>query len=128
MFPQLAKYTGFSLLLLRLIVSLVFVTSGINHLNDTKARAASLGLSENFTRFLGIAEVFGALGVAFGFLLQLAAAGLTLIMFGAIQRKIVVWHTGFWGEKNSGWHYELMFVTMIFVIICSGGGSLLIWK
>ena len=128
MFPQLAKYIDLSLLLLRLLVSLVFVTSGVNHLKDTKARAASLGLTENFTRFLGVAEVLGALGVLFGVLAQLAAAGLILIMFGAIQRKIVVWHTGFWGEKNSGWHYELMLVAMNLVIICSGGGSLLLWK
>ena len=87
MFPQLAKYIDLSLLLLRLLVSLVFVTSGVNHLKDTKARAASLRLTENFTRFLGVAEVLGALGVLFGVLAQLAAAGLILIMFGAIQRK-----------------------------------------
>jgi putative oxidoreductase len=54
----------------------------------------------NFTRFLGVAEVLGALGVAFGGLVLLAAAGLILIMFGAMQRKIFAWHTGFWGEKN----------------------------
>jgi putative oxidoreductase len=128
MFPQLAKYTDLSLLLLRLLVFLVFATSGVSHLDNTKARAASLGLSEYFTRFLGVAEVLGALGVAFGFLVQPAAAGLIFIMFGAIQRKIFVWHTGFWGEKNSGWHYELMLVAMNLVIICSGGGRLVLWK
>jgi len=128
MFPQLAQYTDLSLLLLRLLVSLVFVTSGINHLKNPKARAASLGLTENFTRFLGVAEVLGALGVVFGILVHFAAAGLILIMFGAIQRKLFVWHSGFWGEKNSGWHYELMLVAMNLVIFCSGGGSFLLWK
>jgi putative oxidoreductase len=81
MFPQLAKYTDLSLLLLRLLVSLVFVTSGVSHLKNARARGASLGLAVNFTRFLGVAEVLGALGVAFGVLVQLAAAALILIMF-----------------------------------------------
>jgi DoxX-like family len=66
MFPQLAKFTDLSLLLLRLLVGLVFGTSGFNHLKHSKARAVSLGLSDNFTRFLGVAEVLGALGVVFG--------------------------------------------------------------
>jgi putative oxidoreductase len=52
----------------------------------------------------------------------LAACGLILIMLGAIQKKIFVWHTGFWGEKSYGWHYDLMFVVMNLVIMFSGGG------
>jgi putative oxidoreductase len=128
MFPQLAKFTDLSLLLLRLLVGLVFATSGFNHLKYSKARAVSLGLSETFTRFLGVAEILGALAVVFGVLVQPAAAGLILILLGAIQKKIFVWHTGFWGEKNSGWHYDLTFVLICLVTICSGGGRLVFWK
>jgi putative oxidoreductase len=43
-------------------------------------------------------------GVAFGVFTQLAATGLILVMLGAIQKKIFVWQTGFWGEKTYGWH------------------------
>ena len=44
-------------------------------------------------------------------------------MFGAIQKKIFVWHTGFWGKNGSdGWHYDLMLVVMNPVIIATGGG------
>jgi hypothetical protein len=35
-----------------------------------------------------------------GVLAQLAAAGLILIMLGAIQRKMFIWHTGFWGSSG----------------------------
>ena len=70
----------------------------------------------------------GGLGVAFGVLTQLAAMGLILIMLGAIQKKIFVWHTGFWGEKASGWHYDLMLVLMNVVIICTNGGKYVLWK
>ncbi len=122
MFPQLAKFTDLGLLLLRLMVALVFADSGFNHLKDPEARGKSIGMGKGFTIFLGIAEVSGALGVAFGVLTQLAAAGLILLMLGAIQKKIFVWHTGFWGGKTYGWHYELMIVIMNLVILFTNGG------
>ena len=122
MFPQLARFTDLSLLLLRLMVGLVFVTSGYSHLKDPETRAKSIGMSKPFTVFLGVAEVAGGLGVAFGVLTQPAAFGLILIMLGAIEKKIFAWHTGFWGEKASGWHYDLMFVLMNLVIAATDGG------
>jgi len=128
MFPQLSRFTDASLLLLRLMVGLVFVTSGYSHLKDPETRAKSIEMSKGFTIFLGIAEVAGGLGVAAGVLTQLAAFGLILIMLGAIQKKIFAWHTGFWGEKSSGWHYDLMFVLMNLVIACTNGGAYVLWK
>ena len=128
MFPQLSQFTDLSLLLLRLMVAAVFLTSGLSHVKDPKGRAKSIGQSPAFTVFLGTAEIMGGLGVAFGVLTQLAAIGLILLMLGAIQKKIFVWHTGFWGENSSGWHYDLMLVLMNLVIICTGGGKYVLWK
>ena len=128
MFPQLARFTDLGLLLLRLMVGLVFVTSGYSHLKDPTARAKIIEMSKGFTIFLGIAEVAGGLGVAFGVLTQLAAFGLIFIMFGAIQKKIFDWHTGFWGEKASGWHYDLMFVLMNLVIAFTNGGAYVLMR
>jgi putative oxidoreductase len=128
MFPQLAQYTDLSLLLLRLMIAAVFVTSGWHHVVDPKGRARSIGLSPGFTMFIGAAELAGGLGVAFGVLTQLAAIGLILIMLGAIHRKIFIWHTGFWGEKASGWHYDLMLVLMNLVVACTNGGKHVVWK
>ncbi len=123
MFPQLARLTDLGLLLMRIMVGLVFVTSGYSHLKNPAARAKSIGMSRPFTIFLGVAEVAGGLGVAFGVLTQLAAIGLILVMLGAIQKKIFVWHTGFWGDKTSGWHYDLLFVVMNLVIAFTNGGN-----
>ena len=122
MFPQLARFSDLGFLLLRLMVGVVFITSGWNHLKNPEARSKDIGMSKGFTIFLGAAEVAGSLGVGFGVLTQLAALGLILIMLGAIQKKIFVWHTGFWGEKTYGWHYDLMFVVMSLVILFTGGG------
>ena len=116
------EFTDAALLLLRLMVAAVFGTSGWSHLKDPAGRAQSIGMSKNFTAFLGAAEAAGALGVAFGVLTQLAALGLILIMLGAIQKKIAVWHTGFWGKGSQGWHYDLMLVLMNLVVIATGGG------
>ncbi len=123
MFPQLARFTDLGLLLMRLMVGLVFVTSGYSHLKDPAARAKSIEMSKGFTIFLGIAEVSGGLGVASGVLTQLAAFGLILIMFGAIYKKIFAWQTGLWGEKASGWHYDLIFILMNLVIAFTDGGA-----
>jgi len=128
MFPQLARFTDLGLLLLRLMVGLVFVTSGYSHLKDPTARAKSIEMSKGFTIFLGIGEVAGGLGVAFGVLTQLAAFGLIVVMLGAIQKKIFAWHTGFWGEKGSGWHYDLMLILMNLLIAFTDGGAYVLMR
>ncbi len=128
MFPQLARFTDLGLLLLRLMVGIVFLTSGWDHLKDPEARSKSIGTSRGFTIFLGATEVAGSLGAIFGVLTQLAALGLILMMLGAIQKKVFVWHTGFWGEKTYGWHYDLMLVVMSLVIVFTNGGHYALMK
>src|SRR5438093_5681878 len=100
-FPQLAHFTDVALLLLRVMVGLVFITSGWNHLKDPEARSRDIGMSKGFTIFLGAAEVAGGLGVIFGVLTQLAAAGLILLMLGAIQKRVFAWATAFGGESET---------------------------
>ena len=122
MFPQLFRFTDLGLLLLRLMAGIVFFTSGWSHVKDPAGRSQSIGMSKGFTIFLGLAEVAGSLGIIFGVLQQLAAIGLILIMLGAIYKKITVWHTGFWGDKASGWHYDLTFAIMCLVVLFTNGG------
>jgi putative oxidoreductase len=121
-FPQLLRFTDLSLLLLRLMVGIIFFTSGWSHVKDPEGRSKSIGMSKGFTLVLGLGELAGSLGIIFGVLTQIAAIGLILIMLGAIQKKIFVWHTGFWGEKASGWHYDLMLIIMNLVILTTAGG------
>ena len=128
MFPQLSSLTDFALLLLRLMVAVVFGASGINDLNDPEGRSKAIGMSMSFAVFLGAAELLGAIAVALGIFTQLAAAGLILLMLGAIQKKIFVWHIGFWGKNTYGWHYDLMLAVMNLVIIATNGGRWVLWK
>lgn len=121
-FPGLLRYEDVAILLIRLMVAAVFVSSGVEHLRDPAERARSIEMGVGFTVFLGFAEIAGGLAVALGVLTQLAAIGLILIMLGAIQKKIFAWKTGFWGRNSSGWHYDLMLLLMSLLILLSGGG------
>jgi putative oxidoreductase len=125
--PYLSNFADEALLLLRLMVALVFFTSGWKHASNPEERSKDIEMSKGFTRFLGIAECAGALGLAFGVLTQFAAIGLILIMFGSIQRKISRWKTGFWGKHGTdGWSYDTMMMLMNLVIATTGGGRLVL--
>ncbi|HEY7634372.1 MAG TPA: DoxX family protein [Gemmatimonadales bacterium] len=121
--PALVGFVDLTLLLMRVLVGLVFLTSGWNHVKDPVTRGKSIGLSPGFTRFIGFAEIAGGAGVAFGVLPQVAALGLILVMLGSISKKLFVWKTGFWGKHGTdGWHYDLLFVVMCLVVVTTGGG------
>jgi putative oxidoreductase len=122
--PVTMQCTNWSLFLLRVVVAIVFGASGYSHLKSPRERAQSIGMSVPMTIFLGAAELAGSIALVIGFLTQWAALGLILIMLGAIYKKIAEWHTGFWGEKSMGWHYELLFIAMNLVILTSGGGTI----
>jgi putative oxidoreductase len=98
--PWLLQFSDVALLFMRLLVGWIFIWSGASHLRDPVARGKSIGL----------------------------ALGLILVMLGAIQKKIAVWRTGFWGKHGTdGWHYELMLVAMLLVIATTGGGRFVVW-
>ncbi len=120
--PGTTAFADWSLLLLRIVLALVFGSSGWGHLRQPRERAKSIGMSVPFTVFLGAAELAGAIALAIGFLADWAALGLILIMLGAIYKKIAEWKTGFWGEKSMGWHYDLIMIAMNFVIVTMGPG------
>jgi len=46
-FPQLAQFTDIALLLLRLMVGIVFITSGYKHLQDPATRSKDIGMSKS---------------------------------------------------------------------------------
>ncbi len=123
---HLAVLTDYGLLFLRLMVGLVFADSGYQHVKDPAGRGKSLGLPPALTAFIGCAELAGAAGVIIGVLPQLASIGLILIMGGALQKKIAVWKTGFWGKDGLGWNYELIMISMLVVVLCTDGGRFIL--
>lgn len=112
-----------ALLLLRIIVAIVFFSSGKSHFLHPVERGKSVGLSPSVTKFLGIAEIIAAVSVAFGIFPQIGALIIFITMLGAIQKKIFVWKTGFYEDKGYGWHYDLLFLIAALVIIATNGGA-----
>jgi putative oxidoreductase len=125
---HLEQFTDYGLLFLRCMVGAIYANSGYNSLKDPEARSKSIEMSKGFTIALGIGELAGGVAVIFGVLPQLAAIGLILIMLGAIQKKVFVWKTGFWGKDGPGWYYDLTLISTLLVILLTGGGRFVLLR
>ncbi len=125
---DLSHLTDYGLVLMRLMVGAIFADSGYGDLKDPEARSRSIGLPKPFTIFLAVAELAGGLAILLGVLQQLAAIGLSLIMLGAIQKKIFVWKTGFWGKDGPGWYYESTLISTLLVILFTDGGRFVVLR
>ena len=128
MLPGPPHFEDFAILLLRLMVALIFISSGWETIKDPAARATNVGVGKGFAIFLGWAEALGGLGLVFGVLTQFAALGFIVILLGAMQKKIFVWHTGFYGENGYGWDYESLLVLINLTIVATNGGAFVLWK
>ena len=124
---ETAFLVGFALLLLRIIIAIVFFLIVKSHVQKPKERGESIGMSPTATIILGIAEIVGAISIAFGIFTQIGALLIMGAMLGAIYKKIFVWKTGFYEEKGFGWHYDLLLFLGTFVIFATHGGSLILF-
>ena len=113
--------------LLRLVIAIVFFSSGKNHVQDPKGRGESIGLPPAQTTILGVFEMLAAVSLILGVFIQAGAALIILVMLGAIYKKTVVWKTGFYAEEGFGWHYDLLLLSGAFVIFSTGGGHFVLW-
>jgi putative oxidoreductase len=113
-----------ALLALRCMIAGEFFPSGLAEVRDPVGKGKENGVAPAFMLFIGVAEMAGSAGLVFGVLARWAAIGLILIMAGAIQKKVFVWHSGYWGKDGYGWHYDLMLVTMNLVVATLGPGRL----
>ena len=112
-----------ALLGLRALAGLVFVWSGFSHARDPEGSSEDLGLPKPIVLLVGVVELLAGLGIAGGLLTRLSAAGLMIVMLGAMHRKAFVWHSGFWGKGSQGWHYDLLFLLINLLIFATNGGE-----
>lgn len=126
MLLDLTFFSDVAFLGLRIIVAIIFYSSGKSHAMQPAKRAESIGMSPGTTRFLGIVELTGAISVAAGIYIQIGAALLIGVMLGAIYKKTMVWGTGFYSEEGFGWHYDLLILCANLVFLTAGGGNIII--
>lgn len=126
MIIDLSSLLDIALLALRIIVAVIFFSSGRSHVMKADERAESMGMSPGATKFLGITEMVAALSVAAGIYIQIGAFLIIVVMMGAIYKKTMVWETGFYSEEGFGWHYDLLLLCASLVFLTAGGGNLII--
>lgn len=123
-FASLHQLSDIALLVLRLALGTAFLVHGLPKRGLWRAQASAqmpAGMLRNL-RILSIAEPAGALGVIFGFLTQLAALGLVVVMVGAITFLVTKAHRKFKEQNSPGWEFEFMLLAVALALVILGGG------
>ncbi|MCX6733377.1 MAG: DoxX family protein [Candidatus Peregrinibacteria bacterium] len=123
---QLHQYGDIALFVLRVAVASVFVVHGMWKIENGKQMASNLGMSGSgwFFVALGVAEFFGSLALLSGFLTQIAAIGLGVIMLGAIYFKGFKWGVKFTAHDKTGWEFDLVILAACIAILILGAGKI----
>ena len=128
LFPQLARFTDFGLLLLRLMVGIVFLVEWLEPRHQGRGTQQEHWHEQRFYYLLRI----GRIGRSSRCGLRRSNANRGVRAHpdhaGGIQKKIFVWHTDFWGEKPSGWHYDLILVVMNLLTVFTAGGRYVLMR
>jgi len=114
------------LLLFRILVAAIFISSGWSHVQHPNERGKDIGMSSGPTLILGWVEIIGSVSIAFGIWIQIGAALLILTMLGAIYKKIMIWNIGFYEDQSFGWHYDLLLLMANLIIITANQQLVLI--
>ena len=113
-----------ALIVLRLVVAAVFLYAGTAKWPLWSAPMPGMSpLLHNLIRFLAIVEPLGAVALLLGFLTRWAAAGLAIIMVGAVVFSRVTMHTSlFTGQQGAGLDYNLLLLAGCVALLAFGAG------
>jgi putative oxidoreductase len=111
-------------LLLRLALAAIFIFHGLNMVGPDQGWGASWNKDAGAPAApaqLAVAwgELIGGIALAFGFLTRLAAAGIVVIMAGAIAT--VHWPHGF-DIRQGGFEYNFVLIVICLCLILGGPG------
>ncbi len=120
------KFQNFSLLALRLIIAAIFLLAAYAKLPFwSNAPSGISPIMLNLIKFLSIIEPLGALALILGIFTRLAAAGLGIIMIGAIV--ILYFTTGvmfFTKPQAIGLDYNTLILAGCLILMAFGAGKI----
>ncbi len=118
------KFQETALLLLRLIVAAIFLSAGYAKWSfwSTVPEGMPAGMV-NLMKFLSIVEPLGGLALVAGCLTRWAAAGLAIIMVGAIFIMQFAMHVAFMTPQGPGWAFPLIVLGACLALMAFGAGS-----
>jgi putative oxidoreductase len=119
------KVQDTALLLLRLVVAAVFLYAGTAKWPFWSSPPAGMSVVlHNVLKFLSIVEPLGSLALLLGVLTRWAAAGLGIIMVGAIFYARLTLHAGlFTSPLGTGLDYNLLILAGCVALIAFGAGG-----
>jgi putative oxidoreductase len=119
------KVQDTALLVLRLVVAAVFLYAGSAKWPFWSGPPEGMSVVLlNVVKFLSIVEPLGSLALVLGVLTRWAAAGLGIIMVGAIPFARVTLHAGlFTTPQGTGLDYNLLILAGCIVLIAFGAGG-----
>ena len=112
------------LLILRVFIGWIFIYHSWSKLTNSKGMAAGMGKPQmaGAMKFLGLVEIIGGIALILGFLTELAALGLVVVMLGAIYMKSSKWKTPFSTMKGTGWEFDFVILGAALAIAFIGAG------
>ena len=118
------KIQDTALLVLRLVVAAVFLYAGSAKWPFWSAPPEGMsGVMLNLTKFLSIVEPLGGVALIVGFLTRWAAAGLGIIMVGAVYFVQVTMKAGFFtSQQGTGLDYNLLILAGCIALLAFGAG------
>lgn len=124
-FMSLHQGTDVGLLALRVVVGVIFLVHGLQKramwkMQPNEKLSASL---LSILRLLSICEPLGGIALLAGFLTQLAALGLAIIMLGAINLKARTRKVPFAPRDQAGWEFDLMILGGVAALFFIGAGA-----
>ncbi len=124
-FISLHQGADLGLLALRLVIGAIFLVHGLQKRPMWKMQPndkLSAGLL-NVLRLLSICEPLGGIAMVVGFLTQLAALGLGIIMLGAINLKGRTRKVPFAPRDQAGWEFDFMILGGLVALFFIGAGA-----
>jgi uncharacterized membrane protein YphA (DoxX/SURF4 family) len=119
------KVQNTALLVLRLVVGAIFLYAGSAKWPFWSVPPEGMSVVlHNVMKFLSIVEPLGSLALLLGVLTRWAAAGLGIIMVGAIFFARLTLHAGlFTSPQGTGLDYNLLILAGCIVLIAFGAGG-----
>ena len=125
MFSKMNRYSDCGLLAMRIVIGVIFILHG--HMKwpmwDMSPSEQMPATMLTLIKILCVAEPLGGLALITGLFPRYAAIGHSLVMLGAINLKINVWHTGFISQHTTGWEFDLLILAALVSLFLSGPGK-----
>lgn len=119
----LHQYSDWGILALRITIAAVFIIHGPPKLMNPQM-GTGMGFSTGFFLLLGLGETAGSISVFFGFLTQIGAAILAIVMLGALYYKTTIWNVPFTSMEKTGWEFDFVLLAAAIALILGGAGGI----